>query len=76
MKHLLKNLDVKNAQEAIGKDIRMGRQPWKKIVGVVKDFKTNSLREDIKPLLMHERKEFYGVTVSENNNHQILQNPG
>ncbi len=59
---LLQKLGVKNAEEAIGKDIRLGGGSWKKIVGVVKDFKTNSLREKIKPLLIAERKEYYGLT--------------
>ena len=39
----------------------MGSGSWKTIVGVVKDFKTNSLKEDIKPLIIAERREFYGV---------------
>jgi ABC-type antimicrobial peptide transport system permease subunit len=31
-------------------------------VGVVKDFKTNSLREDVKPLMIFQRKDRYSVT--------------
>jgi putative ABC transport system permease protein len=41
----------------------MGQGPWKTIVGVVKDFKTNSLHEDIKPTLIGESSEFYSVTA-------------
>ncbi|MEO6405201.1 MAG: ABC transporter permease [Ferruginibacter sp.] len=59
---VLKKLGVKDAAFAIGKEIRMGRQSWKTIVGVVKDFKTNSLKEDIKPLIIAERKKFYWLT--------------
>lgn len=59
---LLQKLGVKNPQDVIGKDIRLGRSPWKQIVGVVKDFKTNSLKEHIKPLLIAERSKFYGLT--------------
>ncbi len=59
---LLQKLNIKNAQDAIGKDIRLGHSLWTKIVGVVKDFKTNSLREKIKPLLLAERNEYYGLT--------------
>ncbi len=58
---LLKMLGEKSAENAVGKDIRIGRN-WSKISGVVKDFKTNSLRKNIKPLLMAERSEFYSLT--------------
>ena len=60
---LVKKLGLKNPQEAIGKDIRMGTQPWKTIVGVTKDFKTNSLKEGIKPLIIVENRKFYSVTA-------------
>ncbi len=53
---LAKKLGLANPQDAIGKDIRRGSQSWVKIVGVVKDFKTNSLRENIKPLLLASNK--------------------
>jgi predicted permease len=60
---LVKKLGLKTANEAIGKEIRMGaRDPWRTIVGVVKDFKTNSLRYEIKPTLIGPKKRFYGNT--------------
>ncbi|MEO5985098.1 MAG: ABC transporter permease, partial [Ferruginibacter sp.] len=58
---LVQKLNVKNARDVIGKDIRIGDN-WKKIVGVVKDFKTSSLRENIKPLLIAESKDNYSLT--------------
>jgi putative ABC transport system permease protein len=60
---LVKKLGLKDAVAAIGKDIRTGGSYWKKIVGVVRDFKTNSLREDIKPTMIGETKQFYSVTA-------------
>jgi predicted permease len=60
---LMKKLAVNDPQKIIGKDIKMGGRAWKKIVGVIKDFKTNSLREDIKPTMISENKEFYGVSA-------------
>ena len=60
---LIKKLQLKSPEDAIGKEIRMGSQPWKTIVGVTKDFKTNSLKEDIKPLIIAERRSFYSVTA-------------
>ncbi len=59
---LLQKLNIRNANEAVGKDIRLGSGKWKRIVGVVKDFKTNSLKQKIKPLLLAERSEYYGLT--------------
>lgn len=60
---LVKKLGLKNANDAIGKEIRMGgRDAWRTIVGVVKDFKTNSLRDEIKPTLIGPRKRFYSNT--------------
>ncbi|MGI8952367.1 MAG: ABC transporter permease [Chitinophagaceae bacterium] len=60
---LVKKLGLKNANDAIGKEIKIGGGIWKSIVGVVKDFKTNSLKEEIKPTLIAERKKFYAVTA-------------
>ncbi len=57
---LLKKVGV-SPQDAIGKDIDLGQGPWKKIVGVVKDFKTKSLKSDIDPLLIAEKSSFYSV---------------
>jgi len=59
---LVKKLGLKSPGLVIGKEIRSGRGSWKPIVGVVKDFKTNSLREDVKPMMIMERRERYGVT--------------
>ena len=39
---LIKKLRLKILNWQSEKDIRMGSQRWNKIVGVVKDFKTNS----------------------------------
>jgi ABC-type antimicrobial peptide transport system permease subunit len=59
----VQKLGLKKPEDAIGKEIRLGRSPWKTIVGVVKDFKTNSLREQIKPLLIAQRNEYYSLTA-------------
>ena len=59
---LVKKLGVKNPEEVVGKEIRLGRRAWKTIAGVVKDFNTNSLREDVKPLMLFQRKDRYNVT--------------
>jgi len=56
----LKKLGVNNPNEAIGKTVRLGGSdsPWVPIIGVVKDFKTNSLREAVRPMIIAPRKIF------------------
>ena len=58
---LVKRLGIKNPSDIIGKEIRMGGAPWKTIVGVVKDFKASSLREEIRPMIIAQRKDRYAV---------------
>jgi len=55
---LLRKLLVKNPQDAIGKTIKLGNR-WIPITGVVKDFKTSSLREQTRPLVIVTRKKYY-----------------
>ena len=55
----LKKLGIRDPAAAIGKTVQLGKNPlWLPIVGVVKDFRTNSLREDIKALVIAPRKTF------------------
>jgi ABC-type antimicrobial peptide transport system permease subunit len=56
---LAKRLSPKNATDVIGKTIRFGGGRWNEIVGVVKDFKTTSLREEVRPLAISTRKRLY-----------------
>ncbi|HMH34537.1 MAG TPA: FtsX-like permease family protein, partial [Puia sp.] len=58
---VIKNLGIKNAQAAIGKEIIVeGRRC--PIVGVVKDFNINSLRDPIRPVVMTTMSGAYGLT--------------
>jgi putative ABC transport system permease protein len=68
---LLKKLGIKNANEAIGKAIRLGRGKWVPIVGVMKDFTTHSLREQINPLLITTLNNFYTLTSIKLRTHQL-----
>jgi putative ABC transport system permease protein len=58
---LVKRLGIKTPSAIIGKEIRMGGAPWKTIVGVVKDFNASSLREEIRPMIIAQRKDRYAV---------------
>ena len=59
---LLRKLGLKEPVEILGKEIRTGRSAWKTVVGVVKDFNTNSLREEVKPLMLFQNKSSYNLT--------------
>jgi len=56
---LLHKLGITDPQKIIGKDLRIGGGHWLPVVGVIKDFKTNSLKEETKPLTIAARKNFY-----------------
>lgn len=70
---LLKKLGIKNANDVIGKTIRLGQGKSYPIAGVMKDFKTNSLREEIKPLMISTRKNYYALTAIKLRTHQLAQ---
>lgn len=54
----------KTPKEAIGKRVQWGMGKDGKIIGVVKDFNFSSLKEPIKPVLMHIFKPWYNsITV-------------
>jgi predicted permease len=61
---LVKKLGLKAPADAIRKELKFGgsKRQWKTIVGVVKDFKTNSLREETKPICIGSRQQFYSTT--------------
>lgn len=59
---MMKKLGVRDAEKMIGKTIRIGGGQWLPIVGVVKDFKTNSLREEVKPTTISELQGNYYTT--------------
>ncbi|MGN6214342.1 ABC transporter permease [Parafilimonas sp.] len=61
---LLKKLGITDAQKAVGKDIRIGGGEWVPIAGVVKDFKTTSLRDAVPVLAIFPGKDnYYEVAV-------------
>ena len=49
---MAKKLLIASPEEAIGKSIKLGGGAWVPITGVVKDFTQNSLREEMKQLVM------------------------
>ena len=59
---MMKKLGITDPEKMIGKTIRIGGGRWLPIVGVVKDFKTNSLREEVKPTTISELQANYYTT--------------
>lgn len=59
---LVRKLGINNPNDIIGHELRIGGNAWRPVVGVVKDFKTNSLREDVKPMMISTRIKRYGYT--------------
>jgi putative ABC transport system permease protein len=55
---LLRKLGIQHDEDAIGKTIRLGTGTWAGITGVVEDFKTNSLRETVKPVVIYPVKKY------------------
>jgi predicted permease len=56
---MAKQLGIQNPEEAIGKTFRLGQGKWRPIVGVVRDFKANSAKEAMKPIVITVGKDFY-----------------
>jgi ABC-type antimicrobial peptide transport system permease subunit len=57
---VVENLGIRNAEDAIGKVIQVGGTTCP-IVGVVKDFHVNSLRDPIGPVVLTTIKNAYGL---------------
>ncbi|OOQ62051.1 ABC transporter permease [Mucilaginibacter pedocola] len=61
---LIHKLGVNKAEDAIGKTLKVGgAKTWATITGVVKDFKTNSLRDAVKPITISPRKQFESLAA-------------
>lgn len=67
----VKKLGVKNTNSIIGKVLRLGGGKWRQIVGVVEDFKTNSLREAVRPIVILQNKAQLGVVGVKLNTNNI-----
>lgn len=59
---LCRKLGFQDPSTIIGKTLRIGGGKWQTVVGVVKDFKNNSLRDDIHPTIISKVKKFYALT--------------
>jgi putative ABC transport system permease protein len=55
---MMHKLGIQNPHDMVNKTIRVSGLHWANITGVVADFKTNSLREAIKPIIIFPRKTY------------------
>ena len=55
---LMHKLGIQNAKDAVGKTVSLNTVTWGAITGVVQDFKTNSLREAVKPIIIYPQKAY------------------
>lgn len=58
----VKKAGLKKPQEAVGKMLRIGGQQPKPVIGVVKDFKLQSLREEVPPIALFPSKRWMATT--------------
>lgn len=56
---MLHKLGLNKPEQAVGKNIRLGGGRWKQITGVVKDFKTSSVRNGVSQTLIFSLKKYY-----------------
>lgn len=67
---MLRKLGIHDPNEVLGKEIRLGGRRWMTVVGVVQDFNSHSLHQELEPITMTTRKDFYyvaGVKISPEN---------
>lgn len=58
---LLRKLGIKNPEDVLGKELRLGGRRWINVVGVVEDFNSHSLHEELEPMTLTTRLEFSNV---------------
>jgi hypothetical protein len=72
---LVKNLGIQNPKDILGKEINFWDQKRAPVVGVVRDFNTNSLQSPIVPVVMGCWKSAYqeiGIKIAEGKTKQTL----
>lgn len=58
-----KKIGEQNLNAIIGKTVKIGGGKWHPIVGVVEDFKTNTMRDEIKPTIILQSKKEQGTVA-------------
>ncbi|MBN3583166.1 ABC transporter permease [Algoriphagus aestuarii] len=72
---MAKRLLIEDPNDAIGKQFRLGMmREWATVTGVIKDFTVNSLRDEIKQLVIAPKKDFYHVVGLKLDQNASLEN--
>lgn len=67
-----RKMGISNYNSIIGKTIRLGaNSPWLPVVGVVEDFKTNTMRDAVRPTVMLQYKKYEGYVAVKINSHNF-----
>lgn len=64
---MMHKLGIQRPEDALTKTFSMDNKTWVPIVGVVEDFKTNSMRDEVKPTAIYPQKQFqseFGVKIA------------
>lgn len=67
---MVKMLGLNDPQDILGKEIKLGGSRWFRVVGVVNDFYTNTLRDAVKPLALFPNSRLYtniAIKITSNN---------
>lgn len=70
---LLKKCGVNNPKDAIGKMLRLGGSVPKPVIGVVKDFKLQSLHEEVPAMVLMQNKKYYSIIGIKLNSKNLLR---
>ncbi|WP_214073173.1 ABC transporter permease [Mucilaginibacter sp. dw_454] len=54
---------VHDYNSIIGKSVKLGNGQWRPIVGVVEDFKTNTMRDAVRPIVLVQNKKQQGIVA-------------
>jgi predicted permease len=69
----VRKVGLKNPEEAIGKMLRIGGGIPKPVVGVIRDFKQESLRTEVVPIVVRPFKRYYNIAAIKLNSRNLQQ---
>jgi ABC-type lipoprotein release transport system permease subunit len=69
----VRKVGLKNPEEALGKKLRIGGGIPKPVIGVVRDFKQESLRTEVVPIVVRPFKRYYNIAAIKLNSRNLHQ---
>jgi ABC-type antimicrobial peptide transport system permease subunit len=69
----VRKVGLKNPEEALGKMLRIGGGIPKPVTGVVRDFKQESLRTEVVPIVVRPFKRYYNIAAIKLNSRNLQQ---